>query len=70
MLFYKEAFEECPILAKYKEGDNFNHRNTLDISRIEIWAWRSNRAKEGIIQRSLQSLLIWGRNGFDGDKEA
>jgi len=24
-----EIFEEYPILAKYKEGDNFNHRNTL-----------------------------------------
>ena len=31
-----ETFEEHPILAKYKEGDNFNHRNTLSISRIEI----------------------------------
>ncbi len=24
-----ETFEEHPILLKYKEGDNFNHRNTL-----------------------------------------
>ena len=24
-----ETFEEHTILAKYKEGDNFNHRNTL-----------------------------------------
>jgi len=24
-----ETFEEHPILAKYKEGDNFNQRNTL-----------------------------------------
>jgi hypothetical protein len=31
-----ETFEERPILAKYKEGDNFNRRNTLSISRIEI----------------------------------
>jgi len=31
-----ETFEERPILAKYKEGDNFNHRNTFSISRIEI----------------------------------
>jgi len=22
MLFYKETFEEYPILARYKEGDN------------------------------------------------
>jgi hypothetical protein len=31
-----EAFEKCPILFKAKEGDNFNHRNTLSISRIKI----------------------------------
>jgi len=31
-----ETFEEHPILAKYKEGDNFNHRNTWSISRIGI----------------------------------
>jgi hypothetical protein len=31
-----ETFEEHPILLKYKEGDNFNHRNTFGISRIEI----------------------------------
>jgi len=31
-----ETFEERPILAKYKEGDYFNHRNTFSISRIEI----------------------------------
>jgi len=31
-----ETFEEHSILAKYKEGDNFNHRNTSSISRIEI----------------------------------
>jgi hypothetical protein len=39
MTFYEgviETFEEHPILDKYKEGDNFNHRNTLSISRIEI----------------------------------
>ena len=31
-----ETFEEHPILAKYKEGDNFKRRNTLSISSIEI----------------------------------
>ena len=30
----RETFGERPILVKYKEGDNFNHRNTLSISRI------------------------------------
>jgi len=34
MGFLRETFEERPILAKYKEGDNFNRRNTLSISRI------------------------------------
>jgi len=28
-LFRKEIFEEHPILSKFKESENFNHRNTL-----------------------------------------
>jgi|GEM_PF-2945302 len=31
-----ETFEKCSILVKIKEGEDFNHRNILDISRIEI----------------------------------
>ena len=31
-----ETFEEHPILPKFKEGENFNHRNTLSISRIAL----------------------------------
>ncbi|MFH1951255.1 MAG: hypothetical protein ABIL06_06545 [Pseudomonadota bacterium] len=31
-----ETFEKCSILVKLKEGENFNHRNILNISRIEI----------------------------------
>jgi hypothetical protein len=31
-----ETFEKCTILFKIKEGENFNHRNTLSISRIKI----------------------------------
>jgi hypothetical protein len=31
-----ETFEKCSISFKFKEGDNFNHRNTLSISRIKI----------------------------------
>jgi len=31
-----ETFEKCSILVKIKEGENFNHRNILNISRIEI----------------------------------
>ena len=29
-------FEVWAYLAKIKEGDNLNHRNMLNISRIEI----------------------------------
>ena len=32
----KETFEKCSILVKTKEDENFNHRNILNISRIEI----------------------------------
>jgi hypothetical protein len=46
-LNYAETFEKCSILVKIKppahrglrpggEGDNFNHRNILNISRIKI----------------------------------
>jgi len=37
-LFYLlfETFEKCSILFKAKEGENFNHRNTLSILRIKI----------------------------------
>ena len=30
-----ETFEKCPILFKVKEDENFNHRNILNISRID-----------------------------------
>jgi len=33
---FLETFAECSILFKFKEGENFNHRNILDISRIKI----------------------------------
>jgi len=33
-----ETFEKCSILVKIKEGKNFNHRNILNISSIEIRA--------------------------------
>jgi len=29
-------FEVCAYLVKIKEGEDFNHRNILHISRIEI----------------------------------
>jgi len=31
-----KTFEERLILLKFKEGKNFNHRNTWSISRIDI----------------------------------
>jgi len=31
-----ETFEKCSISFKFKEGENFNHRNTLSILRIKI----------------------------------
>jgi hypothetical protein len=31
-----ETFEKCSILLKFKEGENFNHRNTLSILRIKL----------------------------------
>jgi len=31
-----ETFEKCSILVKFKEGENFNRRNTFSILRIGI----------------------------------
>jgi len=36
ILLFIETFEKCSILLKAKEGENFNHRNTLNILRIKI----------------------------------
>jgi len=33
---HDETFEKCSILFKVKESENFNHRNILNILRIEI----------------------------------
>jgi len=52
-----ETFAKCLILFKFKEGENFKHRNILDISRIKIWAWRRNWSKWNVMQRS-QSVHI------------
>ena len=53
-----ETFEKCQFLFKFKKGDNFNHRNTLSILRIKIWAWRRNWAKRGVFQRSRRVLYL------------
>jgi hypothetical protein len=34
--YYCETFEKCSISVKFKEGENFNRRNTLNILRIKI----------------------------------
>jgi hypothetical protein len=31
-----ETFEKCSFLFEFKEGENFNHRNTFSISRIKL----------------------------------
>ncbi len=36
IICHKETFEKCSILFKFKEGENFNHRNTMSILRIKI----------------------------------
>jgi len=38
LVFYAraETFEKCSILFKFKKKEDFNHRHTISISRIEI----------------------------------
>jgi len=36
VFYIDETFEKCSILFKFKEGENFNRRNILNISRIKI----------------------------------
>jgi len=35
-LTWEKTFEKYSFLFKFKEGENFNHSNTLSISRIKI----------------------------------
>ncbi len=35
-IYFIETFEKCSILFKFKEDENFNHRNTLSILRIAL----------------------------------
>jgi hypothetical protein len=32
----RETFAKCSFLFKFKEGENFNHRHTICISRIKL----------------------------------
>ena len=54
------------------EEDNFNHSDTLSISRIKIWVWRMRLGKKGRFKKvtHFNHPQQRGRNGFDGDKEA
>jgi hypothetical protein len=36
ILILGEPVSKCSILSKVKEGENFNHRHTWSISRIEL----------------------------------
>ena len=55
-----EPVSKCSILFEIKKGENFNHRNIFNISRIKIWAWRRDRAKGGVLKLALY-LLLWNR---------
>jgi hypothetical protein len=35
-IYHEETFEKYSISFKFKEDENFNHRNTLSILRIKI----------------------------------
>ena len=54
-----ETFAKCSISFKIKACEDFNHRNTLSISRIKIRTQRRDWAKGGVLQRSR---LIKERN--------
>ena len=47
-----ETFEKRSISFKIKAHEDFNHRNILNISRIEIRMQRGDWAKGGVFQRS------------------
>ena len=42
---YLVSGRKLGIFSKIKEGENYNHRNTLSISGIIIWAWRRDWEK-------------------------
>ena len=44
LFLIQETYKKCSILFKTTEGENFNRRNTLSISRIKIWVWRPAEA--------------------------
>ena len=49
-----ETFEKRSISFKIKAHEDFNQRNILNISRIEIRMKRRDRAKGGVLQWSIE----------------
>jgi hypothetical protein len=47
-------------LFEVKKGENFNHRNMWDISRIEIFVCRRDRAKEGVLKLAPIDIIYGG----------
>jgi len=52
-----EAVSKCSILSKAKEGEDFNRRNTLSISRIKILSLTQKLGKKGRFEIGSVGLL-------------
>jgi hypothetical protein len=55
-----EPVSKCSNLFEVKKGENFNHRNMWDISRIEIFVCRRDRAKEGVLKLAPIDIIYGG----------
>jgi hypothetical protein len=55
-----EPVSKRSILFEVKKGENFNHRNMLDISRIKIVVCRRDRAKGGVLKLAQSSISVFG----------
>ena len=60
----QEAVWGWDIFSKIKEGENYNHRNTLSISRIIIWAcWQIPLIGDAEIgENSHSQTASWASN--------
>jgi hypothetical protein len=47
-----DTFAKRDIFSSGKEGENFNRRNTLSISRIKICSLTPHHGKTAVLQRS------------------
>jgi len=60
-----ETFEKCPILFKFKEDENFNRRNILNISRIALKLHcvpKIESNADTLVTRSEASALTFSAN--------